>query len=319
MSSALLTTVRSATAGPKSHGRNTSHPGLNIQRSGWWFIAPNLAGIVLFTFIPLLAVIFLSFTDWNLVSGVRGIKLVGIRNFTEVFQDPQFGASVVRTVLYAGVSVPLAIVFGLALAIALNRDIPGRGALRSIFFIPYIVNQVAIGMTWLMLMNPSAGVVNQILHSLGMQNAPAWFASSHWALPALILVAIWSEVGYVSLIYLSALQDAPADLYEAAEIDGANTWHRFLTVTWPALVPTTVFLVITELIGKSQTFGLVALLTNGGPGDSSTVVSFYMYQTAFKFYRFGYAAATGMVVFVGVLLLLSIAWATQRRSGRNAS
>jgi multiple sugar transport system permease protein len=216
------------------------------------------------------------------------------------------------TVVYSGVSVPLTVLIGLALALALDRDVPGRAALRAVFFLPYIVSTVAIGMTWLMLMNPSAGLVNQVLGLLGLQQLPGWFASSYWALPALVVIAIWSGVGYVAVIYLSALQDAPADLYEAAEMDGAGPWRRFGTITWPSLLPTTVFLAVTLVIGSSQGFGLVALLTAGGPGDATTVLPFYMYQTGFQFYRFGYASAIGMVTFVGVLLLTLGMWRVQR-------
>src|SRR5690625_2365872 len=185
-----------------------------------------------------------------------------------VVQDPTFWGSVGRTIIYAGLSVPLTVASGLALSLALDRDIPGRGALRAMFFMPYIVSTVAVGMTWLMLMNPSAGVVNQFLAMLGLADLPGWFASSYWALPALIIIAIWSGLGYAAVIYLSALQDAPADLYEAAEVDGAGPWRRFRTITWPSLLPTTVFLLVTLFIGTSQGFGLVALLTSGGPGDS---------------------------------------------------
>lgn len=256
--------------------------------------------------------IVLAFTDWNLVSGLGGIEFIGVDNFVNVLRDPVFWGSVGRTIVYAGVSVPLTVLLGMALAIALNRDIPGRGALRAVFFLPYIVSTVAVGMTWLMLMNPSAGLVNQVLHGLGIENAPAWFASSRWALPALIVIAIWSGVGYAAVIYLSALQDAPSDLYEAAEMDGAGAWLRFRTITWPALMPTTVFLLVTLFIGTSQGFGLVALLTAGGPGDATTVMSFYMYQTGFQFYRFGYAAAIGLVTFVGVLALTLAMWRAQR-------
>lgn len=281
-------------------------------RVGWLFIAPNLVGVALFTFIPLVSVVVLAFTDWNLVSGLGAIQFIGAENFASVLRDPVFWGSVGRTVVYAGVSVPLTVLLGMALALALNRDVPGRGALRAVFFLPYIVSTVAIGMTWLMLMNPSAGVVNQVLRAAGLEQVPAWFASSMWALPALIVIAVWSGLGYAAVIYISALQDAPTDLYEAAEMDGAGAWLRFRTITWPALVPTTVFLLVTLFIGTSQGFGLVALLTAGGPGDATTVLSFYMYQTGFQFYRFGYAAAIGLVTFLGVLVLTLAMWRAQR-------
>jgi multiple sugar transport system permease protein len=279
---------------------------------GWLFIAPNLVGVVLFTLVPLISVVLLAFTEWNLVSGFGGIEFVGLENFVNVFRDPGFWNSVVLTLVYAGVSVPLTTILGMALGLALNRDLPGRGALRAIFFVPYIVSVVAIGMTWLMLMNPSSGLVNQVLGALGLQNAPAWFASSYWALPALIVIAVWGGVGYAALIYLSALQDAPTQLYEAADLDGAGAWTKFRVITWPSLVPTTVFLLVTLFIGASQGFGLIALITAGGPGDATTTLPYYMYQTGFQFYRFGYASAIGMVTFLGVLALTLLTWRAQR-------
>ncbi|MVA74438.1 ABC transporter permease subunit [Auraticoccus sp. F435] len=279
---------------------------------GWAFLAPNLLGVLAFTLVPLLSVVGLSLTSWNLVSGLSGIEFVGLQNFVDLFVDPGFWNATLRTVLYAGISVPLTVVGGLGLALALNRDVPGRAVLRVIFFLPYIVTVVAIGMVWLMLLNPSAGVVNQLLGAFGLQDLPGWFASSHWALPALIIIAIWSGVGYASMIYLSALTDAPTQLYEAAQVDGAGAWTRFRTITWPSLVPTTVFLLVTLFIGASQGFGLIALITAGGPGDATTVVSYYMYQNGFQFYRFGYAAAIGMATFAGVLALTVLTWRAQR-------
>jgi multiple sugar transport system permease protein len=311
---ATVTAPAVTTAPPAPGNRRRLGP---PDRVGWLFILPNLVGVALFTFVPLVSVVILAFTDWNLVSGLGGIEFIGVDNFTNVLADPLFWGSVGRTVVYAGVSVPLTVLLGMALALALDRDIPGRGALRAVFFMPYIVSTVAIGMTWLMLMNPSAGLVNQVLGAFGLTDLPGWFASSYWALPALIVIAIWSGMGYAAVIYLSALQDAPTDLYEAAEMDGAGPWRRFRTITWPSLLPTTVFLLVTLFIGTSQGFGLVALLTAGGPGDATTVLSFYMYQTGFQFYRFGYAAAIGMVTFVGVLALTLAMWRAQRGKALN--
>ena len=279
---------------------------------GWAFIAPNLIGVLLFTLIPLVSVVGLAFTEWNLVSGLGGIEFVGLDNFVNVFRDPAFWNSLRLTIYYAGISVPLTTGLGLALALALNRDIPGRGVLRAIFFMPYIVSSVAVGMTWMMLLNPSSGMVNQFLRTMGLQHVPAWFASSYWALPALIVVAVWSGVGYAALIYLAALQDLPSQLYEAADVDGAGAIAKFRAITWPGLLPITAFLLITMFIGVSQSFGLIALITRGGPGDSTTVLSYYMYQNGFEFYRFGYASAIGMVTFVGVLLLTLLMWRLQR-------
>ncbi|SDT19406.1 carbohydrate ABC transporter permease [Microlunatus soli] len=298
------------TAGPADRSRrNRSEP------SGWVglaFIAPNLIGVLAFTIIPLVSVVVLAFTDWNVVSGIDGIHFIGLQNFVSIARDPGFWNALLLTVIYAGVSVPVTVVLGLFLALALNRDLPGRAALRAIFFMPYIVSVVAIGMTWLMIMNPRAGLINQVLSFFGLQHLPGWFASSHWALPALILMAIWGSVGYASLIYLSALQDAPTQLYEAADVDGAGVWAKFRMITWPAMLPTTVFLLVTLFIGASQGFGVIALITSGGPGNSTTTLSYYMYQNGFQFYRFGYASAIGLVTFAGVLVLTLLTWRAQR-------
>ncbi|ONI68652.1 ABC transporter permease [Kribbella sp. ALI-6-A] len=296
--------------------RTEKAPGISPRGwIGFLFVAPNLLGVVAFTLIPLISVVLLAFTDWNLVSGFGGISFAGLDNFVAIAKDPGFWNAAGLTMVYVGVSVPLTVVLGLALGIALNRPLPGRAILRAIFFLPYIVNTVAIGMTWLMLMNPRAGLVNQVLGVFGIE--PGWFASSHWALPALIVMAVWGGVGYCSLIYLSALQDAPKQLYEAADIDGAGLWAKFRTITWPSLLPTTIFLLVTLIIGASQGFGLIALITAGGPGDSTTTISYYMYQTGFQFYRFGYASAIGLVTFAGVLVLTLLTWRAQRGRALN--
>lgn len=282
---------------------------------GWAFLAPNLLGMLAFTLIPLVSAVLIAFTDWNVVSGLEGIEFVGLSNFVELFGDAKFWSSALRTVFYAGLSVPITIALGLALALALNRPVPGRAALRAIFFLPYIVNAVAIGMTWLLVLNPSAGIVNQGLQALGIDKPPMWFVSSDWALIAFMVMAIWGGIGYAAVIYLAALQDMPVELYEAAAMDGAGPWRRFRTITWPALMPTTTFLAITKFIGASQGFGLIALLTQGGPGESTTVLSYYMYQTGFEYYRFGYASTIGLVTFAGVLILTVLLWRFQRGRG----
>lgn len=279
------------------------------------FIAPNLIGVVVFTLVPLLAGIFIAFTKWNVVSGIRGIQWIGTANFTGLFGDPAFGRALLRTAFYAGVSVPVTVVLGLALAIVLNKPIPGRSALRVIFFLPYVVNIIAIGTVWLIMLNPQSGIVNELLRDLGLSSVPGWLISSQWALPALMIMAVWGGVGYDALIYLAALQDMPQDLYEAGMVDGATAWQRFRTITWPALTPTTLFLGITTLISSSQGFGMIAFLTQGGPGTATTTVSYYMYENGFQYYRFGYAAAMGMVMFVAVLVLTLMMWRFQRGRG----
>ncbi|MGN9787779.1 carbohydrate ABC transporter permease [Nonomuraea sp. ZG12] len=284
-------------------------------RVGWLFIAPNLFGFLSFTLLPLLAAIAIAFTSWNVVSGYSGLTFVGLANFAEALRDGALWAAVGRTLFYAGIAVPVTMMGGLGLAMLLNRDIVGRTLLRVLFFLPHVVTSVAIGLVWLLLLNPDSGPVNAGLRAIGLDSPPDWLVSQIWGLPSLVMIAVWSAVGYNAVIYLSALQAVPADLYEAAAIDGAGALRRFVTVTWPALMPTTTFLAITMTIGQSQGFGLIAFLTQGGPGEATTTVSYYMYQQGFQFYRFGYAAAVGMISFAGVLLLTAFFWRFQRGRG----
>lgn len=300
-------------AAPVAVGRQSS------GKIRWWvpwaFIGPNLLGLLAFTLVPLVSGVLIAFTEWDVVSGLSGIRWVGLQNFTDLFADDHFWAAALRTVAYAGVAVPCTVLLGLALSLGLNEPLPGRAVLRVIFFLPHVVNMIAIGMVWMLLLNPSSGLVNRGLELLGIGSQPLWLVSEHWALPALIVITIWGGIGYNAVIYLAALQDMPRDLHEAAMVDGAGTWRRFRTITWPALMPTTTFLSITAFIGLSQGFGLIAFLTQGGPGESTTVVSYYMYQNGFQYYRFGYAAAMGVLSFLAVLLLTLVLWRFQRGRG----
>jgi len=281
---------------------------------GYLFIAPNFVGFALFTLVPLVFALALAFTRWDVVSGFGGIRWAGLQNFADLRADAKFWESVRHTGTYVGISVPLTLVCGLAAAIALNGPIPGRAVLRLIFFIPFIVNAVAISATWILLYHPRFGPINSVFRAFGVENPPQWFASSQWAMPALIIMAVWGGVGYASIIYLAALQDMPQDLYEAAELDGAGAWRQFRAITLPFLTPTIFFLAVTGFIGSAQSFGMINLITKGGPGRSTTVLSYYIYQNAFQFYKFGYAAAMALVLFVAVLALTLVLWIAQRRT-----
>ncbi len=307
--------MSAAVLSPHVGRRRRRGPGGASVTAGWLFILPNLLGFLAFTLVPLVSGIGISFTDWNVVSGLGGIRFVGLDNFAELVRDTAFWHAAGRTVLYAGVGVPLTMVGGLIIALCLDGPVFGRAALRVIFFIPHIVSSIALGFVWLLLLHPSSGPVNLALDAIGVAHPPTWLVSQDWSLFSLILITSWAGMGFHAVIFLSALQALPADLYEAAELDGAGRWRRFTTVTWPSLMPTTTFLAIMSLIGHSQGFGLIAFLTQGGPGDSSTTLSYLMYQNGFQYYRFGYAAAIGMMSFVGVLLLSVFFWRFQRGRG----
>jgi multiple sugar transport system permease protein len=302
-------------AGPSRALQATRRPRSPVPTpwKGYAFIAPNLVGLAVFTFLPVAFTIAVAFTNWDVVSGLSGLGWVGLRNFATILSDPDFWHSAGLTVVYVGFSVPLTVACGLAVAVALDGPVPGRSILRLLFFVPFISNLVAVSETWILLYSPQFGPIDAVLRTVGVQNPPAWLASSAWAMPALIIMTIWSGVGYSAVLYTAALQDVPTDLLEAAEIDGAGVWARFARVTFPILTPITFLLVLTGLINTSQTFGAINLLTQGGPGQSTTVLSYYIYQNAFRFYHFGYAAAMSVVMVVVVVVLALLLWLAQRR------
>ena len=280
---------------------------------GWAFVAPNLLGFAVFTLLPLVFSLAISFAEWDVISGLDNIRWVGLDNFSRLLGEEDFWSSAKRTLIYAGVGVPLTTAAGLLVALALDGPIPGRTVVRLIFFIPFIANSVAIAATWILLYDPRYGPINRFLQSLGIDDPPLWLASSDWALTALIIMAVWQGAGYAAVIYLAALQDVPADLHEAAALDGAGSWARFKAVTFPFLTPTSFFLIITGFISASQSFGMINLMTRGGPGESTTVLSYYVYLSGFRFYEFGYASAIAWMMFLAILVLTMLLWRVQRR------
>ena len=298
---------------PATVGRTSRRSPLPPSWQGYLFILPNFLGFAIFTLLPLLFALAVAFARWDVISGIDGIHWIGFGNFTALFHDHNFWSSVGHTLYYVGLSVPLTTLAGLGVALALNGPVPGRTILRLIFFIPFISNAVAISSVWILLYHPRYSPLNTGLKALGVADPPAWLASSTWALPALIIMAVWAGTGYAAIIYLAGLQDIPPDLYEASRLDGAGAWEQFRSITFPLLTPTTFFLLVTGFIGASQAFGMINLMTKGGPGNATTVLSYYIYQNGFQFYKFGYAAAMSWVMFAGVLLLTLILWRVQRR------
>lgn len=281
----------------------------------WAFLTPTIIAVAAFLIVPLFAGLFIAFTDWNVVSGIEGIRWVGGANFVELMGDEKFWSSIGRTLFYAGVGTPLTVAVGVVLGIALNRPMPARGLLRAIFFLPSLVNTVAAGTVWLLLLHPTSGLVNDTLRAIGLSEPPKWFVSQEWALPAIVLMSVWIGAGYVAVLVIAALQDMPEELYEAATLDGAGAMRKFTTVTLPGLVPMLTFLLITSFIGRSQSFGLIQFMTSGGPGESTTVLSYYMYEVGFHSYRFGYAAAIGVMSMLGVLVMSVALFRLQRGRG----
>ncbi|WP_240762090.1 carbohydrate ABC transporter permease [Paenibacillus thalictri] len=280
---------------------------------GYLFIAPNLIGITVFMLIPCLFAFALCFMEWNHMAGLAEMKFVGLEKFAQLAGDETFWKSLKNNVMYTVIGVPLAVALALIVSVVLNDKVFIQKTLRAMFFIPYVTNGIAVAFVWMLLYEPRRGPLNGFLKAFGVDNPPMWLASTKWALPALIIIYIWSHIGFNTIIYLAHLQGIPRDLYEAAEVDGAKGWQKFTYITFPLLSPGTFFLLVTGIIGSFKVFGIVNALTQGGPGDSTTVLGYYIYTTAFRFYDMGYASVMSLVLFVMIMIVTVIQWQGQKR------
>jgi ABC-type sugar transport systems, permease components len=280
--------------------------------TGWAFLAPNVIGFLAFTILPVLFSLGVSFTDWDYTQGFKSIKFNFGRNYAELWGDTWFTDSLRNTVVFAFTVAPATIVIALAVSVLVDRYAFGKKPIRLMLFMPYITNVVAISIVWVMMYAPF-GPFTQAVKALGVADPPKWLGDYHWALPAVIIMSIWSAVGYAVMIYTAAIQNLPSDIYEAADLDGASEIRKFFSITIPLLSPTTFFLVITNLISAFQVFGQIMVMTRGGPGTSTHVLGYYIYTTAFSFYRMGYASSIAWILFLILLAITIVQWKGQDR------
>ncbi len=280
---------------------------------GMGFILPSLLGFLVFTFIPVIISLVLSFSSWNFMQGWGAIKFNGLSNYIRLFSDEWFLNSYKNNILFTAVTVPVLIGLGLVMANIINKYIYGGGAVRTMIFIPYIASVVAVCTVWMVLLQPSYGPVNQALTALGVKNPPGWLADFKWSLPSIMIIYIWQQVGYYSIVFLAGLKGLPEDVYEAAKVDGASPIRQFFSITIPLISPTTFFLTIMGIIGSFKVFDQISVLTQGGPGSSSSVMAYYVYRTAFDYFDMGYANTLAWALFVLVFLVTLIQWKLQDR------
>lgn len=261
---------------------------------GWSFILPNFLGFAVFTMIPVITLFYYGFTEWSLLGNA---EFSGMINFKRLFSDSLFQTSVFNTFYYAIFHIPLTYGASLGLAVLLNRKLKGLTFFRSVAFFPYITSIVAIAAVWNALFSPDYGPINAILRFIGFDDLPGWTVDSSWAMPAVIIVATWREMGYYMLLLLAGLQTVPREYYEAAKVDGANAWQRFLNITMPCLRPTTFFVIVMLTIESFKVFDLILVMTNGGPGTSTLVLSQFIYRKAFEENQAGYGSSAALVLF----------------------
>ena len=266
---------------------------------GYIFILPWIIGFLVLRFIPMIASLFLSFTEYNILTPP---ELTGAANFLKMFtDDPSFLDALKVTFTYAIFAIPIGMAISLAIAVLLNQKVPGVTAWRTIYYLPSVVSGVAVATLWVWLFHSQFGLINLGLSLVGIQG-PAWLGDPDWALAALIIMSFWG-IGGGMVINLAGLQGIPTELYEAASIDGANAWHRFWSVTIPMLSPVLFFNLVMGVIETFQYFTNAYVMTDGGPGRSTLFYNLYLFQNAFRYYKMGYASALAWVMFLIILVL----------------
>jgi multiple sugar transport system permease protein len=276
--------------------------------SAWGFILPAAVVILGLSILPMVWSLILSMQSSDLITPARW---VGLANYKALKQDPGFRSAVAHTLVYTVLFVPLSIAGGLGLALMLNRDIRFIGIYRTMVFVPFVVSATAQGVLFSFIFDPHFGIANTVLSWFGV-GPQGFFADSNQALLLLVVIGLWSGLGFCVVVYLAGLQDIQQELIEAAAIDGARTWGTFRHIVWPALRPVTVFLAIWETLQALQLFDLVFVTTRGGPLESTTVIVFFVWNQAFALFHAGYAAAAAYVL-AFALLLISIGLRFARR------
>ena len=277
----------------------------NKTAVAWIFIMPALIGTFIFIIIPVVCSFSLSFTKWDLLNPV---EFVGFKNYTELFKQDIFWKILLNTVVFALSTSVLGVIIPLILASVLNTKIRGAEFYKSAYFLPFITPMVVIGIIWSWIFDPNIGLLNQVLNI-----HINWLYDSCYAMPALIIVSVWKLIGYNMIIFLSSLSTISQSLFEAAKIDGANSFQIFKNVTIPLMSPTIFFVVIITAISSFQIFDLIYLMTQGGPFDSTNVLVYAIYKEAFEYFNVGRASAIAYVLFVIILVLTLIQWNLRKK------
>jgi len=283
--------------------------GSAIRRSetitAWLFSSPAIILLLVFLAIPFLMAIYLSFTDQRLIPNPNlPTQVVGLRNFIRLVDDEAFLRGILNNFYFVLVVVPIQTALALFLAILINQKIKGVNTYRTVYFAPVVTSMVVVAVIWTFLYNP-AGMINSFIRvlSFGTLGPYNWLQDTKLVFPAIMLLSVWQGVGFQMIIYLAGLQEIPSDMYEAAEVDGANKWHQFINITWPLLRNTTIFVVITTTILAFRLFDQVKVMTNGGPQNASMTTIVYVIEQGWGQLKVGYASAISVVFFIIVLVI----------------
>lgn len=264
------------------------------------FLLPSLLGLLIFKVGAMLYSLYISFTDWNLFGSP---KFVGLENYIQIFQDPRFYDSLKNTLLFIIGYLPIVVVLSLGVALLLNSKVKGVNIFRGLFFLPVITSWVAVSMIWKGLLNPEFGVINSIIEVFG-GTGPAWLQNPTFVIPAVVMVSVWKDVGFLSIIFLGGLQGISQEYYEASKIDGANKWNQFRNITLQLLSPTTFYALIITIINSFQVFDQIWIMTSGEPtADLVPVMVTEIYKNSFQYQKMGYATALSWILFFIIILV----------------
>ena len=320
----MLTTPTERRRRPIQRCRPVSPPRRRWRRylGSYAFLAPNFLGFLVFTLLPVAAAFVLSFTEWDILNRPR---FLGLHNFDQlllfrregsrlVANDPYFWKYLWNTV-FLMFGIPLSVLGSLLCALLLNQRLRGVVFFRTLFFLPAICSAVAVTLLWKWIFQEDYGLLNTWLRDIGIAHPPRWLVTTAWAKPAFIIMTLWMTIGgYNCVLYLAGLQNIPTELYEAADMDGANAWHKLRYVTWPLLSPTTFFIVTMAIISGFQGGFIAAyMMTGGGPAGATTTIMLYIYQNAFQWFQMGYAAAIACVLFALIFGFTLLNWRLSQR------
>jgi len=275
---------------------------------GYFFLAPQLIGLLAFSLIPLAFAFVLSFMEWD---GFGTQSFVGIQNFIGQFQNDVFWKSLYNTALYTVLYIPIGVSISLLLALALNK-IKGKNIYRIFYFMPVVTSSVSVGVIWMWILNGDFGILNQILELIGI-NGPQWLTNTNLVMISIVILSIWWQVGFNMIIFLAGLQGISNSYYEAAEIDGATGFQKFRHITLPMLSPTTFFVAIMAVISSFQVFDQAFVMTSGGPAKASYTLVYHIYDLAFDRFRMGEASSVAIILFVIIMIFTLIQFKGSKR------
>jgi multiple sugar transport system permease protein len=280
---------------PRRPGRGRGRLARRQERAAWGFLLPSLVILAIFVVYPMTQALYLSLTEYNVLQPARW---VGLENYRQLVGDPAFRNALVNTLYYAAVTTPVSVALALGLAILLNRRLPLRGFLRTSVFLPVVLSLAIVAIAWNFLLDPNIGLLSFWLSKIGIVSEQGWLRDPGLAMPAVMLVGIWKNVGFYMVMYLAGLQSIPRELHEAASIDGAGPWRRFRRITWPLLANQTMLITILAAIATLQAFDQIFVMTRGGPFFRTETVVMMIYRIGFTEFRLGYASAMSWVLVV---------------------